>query len=140
MLQATAIHPTTVRRARARQSLLEATEAELAKLRGSVNRGRLSGAARVGLRVGEIINRHRVKRHFRFEITDNSFDFARREDAIAPEAALGGIQVVRNSLPDSVRLPRFRAPCRSPDALPETERGAGERPLHSFMKKFFILC
>ena len=113
MLQATAIHPTTVCRARARQSLLKATEAELAKLQGSVNRGRLSGAARIGLRVGEVINRHRVKRHFRIEITDNSFDFARREDAIAAEAALDGIQVIRPSLPGPVRLPRFRAPCRA---------------------------
>ena len=90
-----------VHRARTRQSLLEATEAELAKLRGSVSRGRLSGAARIGLRVGEVINRFKVKKHFRIEITDSSFDFARREDTIAAEAALDGIYVIRTSLPES---------------------------------------
>ena len=68
-----------VRRAMTRQPLLQATEAELEKLRGNVSRGRLSGAARIGLRVGEVINRLKVKKHFRIEITDSSFDFARRE-------------------------------------------------------------
>ena len=88
-------------RARTRQSLLEATEEELAKLRASVAAGRLSGAAEIGLRVGEVINRHKVKKHFRTEITDGSFDFARREDRIAAEAALDGIYVIRTSLPES---------------------------------------
>ena len=90
-----------MRRAGTRQSLLESTEAELAKLRARVRAGRLSGAAGIGLRVGKVINRYRVKKHFRIEITDNSFDFAQREDTIAAEAALDGICVIRTSLPES---------------------------------------
>ena len=89
-----------VRRARTRLSLLEATEAELARLQGSVTGGRLSGVARIGLRVGEVINRYRVKKHFRIDITDSRLDFARREDMIAAEAALDGIYVIRTSLPE----------------------------------------
>ena len=90
-----------VHRARTRQSLLEATEAELAKLQSSVARGRLTGAAKIGLSVGEVINRYRMKKHFRIEITDRQLDFARCQDKIAAEEALDGIYVIRTSLAGS---------------------------------------
>ena len=110
----------SVHRAKTRQSLLETTEAELAKLRDSVAAGRLSGAADIGLRVGEVINRHKVKKHFRTEITDSSFDFARREDRIAAEAALDGIYVIRTSLPEADMAPEDCV--RSYKALTRVER------------------
>jgi hypothetical protein len=40
-----------------------------------------------------------MAKHFDLTITDTSFSFARKADAIAAEAALDGIYVVRASLP-----------------------------------------
>ena len=86
-------------RARTRQSLLEATEGALDGVRRSVESGRLKGAAQIGLRVGREIDRYKVRKHFDIEIAETSFRFARREEAIAAEAALDGIYVIRTSLP-----------------------------------------
>ena len=86
------------RRAHTRQSLLEATEGDLEDLQERVRKGRLEGAAEIGLKVGEVINRFRMKKHFAITITDTSLAFARRHDAIAAEAALDGIYVIRTSL------------------------------------------
>ena len=88
------------RRTRTRLSLLEATEAQLEHLGKRVRKGRLKGAAEIGLRVGEVINRYRMKKHFAITITDISLDFVRRQDTIAAEAALDGIHVIRTSLPE----------------------------------------
>ena len=88
------------RRTRTRLSLLEATEAQLEHLGKRVRKGRLKGAAEIGLRVGEVINRYRMKKHFAITITDISLDFVRRQDTIAAEAALDGIYVIRTSLPE----------------------------------------
>ena len=93
-----------------RQSLLEATVEELEKVRGMVKRGDLRGAGKIGVRVGRVINRYKVAKHFELTIEDNRFDFALREETIAAEAALDGIYVIRTSLskkemsaPDAVR-------------------------------------
>ena len=88
------------RRARTRQALLEATEAQLEHLGKRVEKGRLKGAAEIGVRVGEVINRYRMKKHFAITITDTSLDCVRRQDTIAAEAALDGIYVIRTSPPE----------------------------------------
>jgi hypothetical protein len=46
-----------------------------------------------------VLDRHKVAKHFDLTITDTSFRFVRRTTAIAAEAALDGIYVVRTSLP-----------------------------------------
>ena len=88
------------RRARARKSLLEATEIQLEKLAARVAGGRLRGAAETGLAVGGVINRHRMGKHFAVTVTDTGFVFARRQGTVAAEAALDGVYVIRASLPD----------------------------------------
>lgn len=108
------------RRARTRQSLLEATESQLEHLAARVARGRLKGDAKIGLRVGEVINRYRMKKHFAITITDTSLDVARREDAIAAEAALDGIYVIRTSLPQDAMTAQDCV--RSYKALTRVER------------------
>ena len=97
-------------RARKREALLEATEADLAPIAERVKRGTLHAAAEIGLAVGEVIKRHRVKKHFALEIADGRFSYARKSEQIAEEAALDGIYVLRTSLaserldaPDIVR-------------------------------------
>lgn len=86
-------------RAHKREELLQATEKNLQVIRDAVHRskGPLRGKDAIGVRVGRIINKHKMAKHFSLTITDTSFDFARREKAIAAEALLDGIYVVRTS-------------------------------------------
>jgi hypothetical protein len=97
-------------RARKREALLAATEAELAPIRERVAAGRLTDAGAIGLAVGEVIKRHRVKKHFALEISDGHLHYQRKTEQIAEEAALDGIYIPRTSVaaehldaPDVVR-------------------------------------
>ena len=87
------------RRAHKRTSLLEATAVELEKVRGMVARGRLCGQDDIGVRVGKVVNKYKVAKHFRLIIEDARFDFEIDADSVRAEAALDGIYVVRTSLP-----------------------------------------
>jgi len=81
-----------------RQSLLEATEKELEKVKGMVERGRLGGRDEIGVRVGKVVNKYKVAKHFALDIEDHRFAFHRLEQNIASEAALDGIYVIRTSV------------------------------------------
>jgi hypothetical protein len=93
-------------RARKREALLVATEADLGEVRSAVERERqpLRGRDKVALRVGRVINRHKMAKHFELAITDDSFSFSRKEEQISAEAALDGIYVVRASAPHTTGL------------------------------------
>jgi transposase len=86
-------------RAHKRESLLNATEQLLEKVRQSVANGRLKGQARIGVQVGKVINRYKVAKHFDLAIED-AFTFARRAESIALEAQLDGLYIIRTSLPE----------------------------------------
>ena len=88
-------------RTRKRAALLAATERDLTAIAAAVTRPRrpLRGAAAIGLEVGVVLDRHKMAKHFELTITDDRFSFARRTAAIAAEAALDGLYVVRTSLP-----------------------------------------
>jgi hypothetical protein len=107
-------------RARKREALLAATEADLASIRERVERGTLHDAAQIGVAIGEVIKRHRVKKHFTIDIADGRFTYARKTDQIAEEAALDGIYVLRTS----VSAERLDAPdvVRAYKQLKEVER------------------
>ena len=87
-------------RARKREVLLAATEERLQKIVDATRRPHrpLRGADAIGLRVGPVIARYRMAKHFTLTITDTGFAFARKTDAIRAEAALDGLYVVRTSL------------------------------------------
>ena len=87
-------------RAKNREELLQATEIELDKIVTAVQREKrpLTGAANIGLPVGKVLNRFKMAKHFRLEITDNSFHYERDTQNIAAEAALDGIYVIRTSV------------------------------------------
>jgi len=87
-------------RTRKRLDLLAATEVDLAAIAAAVSRARrpLRGAAEIALKVGAVINRHKMAKHFKLDIGEASFAFRRNADAIAAEAALDGIYVVRTNL------------------------------------------
>jgi len=88
-------------RAHKRESLLNATTKVLEGIQKTVSRGRITGKAEIGVRIGKSINRYKVAKHFVLKISDKSFTFERRHDAIAVEAAVDGIYVVRTSIPKS---------------------------------------
>jgi hypothetical protein len=85
-------------RAHKREELLAATEKNLAKIKDRVVAGRLSGADEIGLRVGRVVNQYKVAKHFDLTIAEHAFDFARKRAAIAAEAALDGIYLIRTSV------------------------------------------
>jgi transposase len=89
-----------VARGRKREDLLAATERELAAIRTAVLRTRapLRGQAEIALKVGAVINKYKVAKHFTLTIGDSEFSFARKIDAIDDETRLDGIYVIRTSL------------------------------------------
>jgi hypothetical protein len=87
-------------RTRKRQDLLQATERALAEIQARVSDATLQGEAEIGLAVGAVWNRWRVRKHFQLEITDTSLSFARKQEQIAQEAALDGFYVLRTSVPE----------------------------------------
>jgi transposase len=91
-----------VERTRKRESLLKATEAELAKIAAACRRERrpLEGKDKIALRLGKVVNRYKMAKHFTIEIAEDSLTFSRKQDQIAAEVALDGIYVLRTSLPE----------------------------------------
>jgi hypothetical protein len=85
-------------RAHKREELLAATERNLEKIKARVDAGKLVGADEIGLRVGRVINQYKVAKHFDLTIEDKTFGFARKRDAIAAEAALDGVYIIRTSV------------------------------------------
>jgi len=85
-------------RARKRESLLGATSRELEKVRAMVSRRRLKGKDAIGVRVGKVIDKYKVAKHFVLDIRDDGFDFHVDEKKVAAEAALDGLYVVRTSV------------------------------------------
>src|ERR1019366_2437537 len=64
-------------RARRRLALLAATDAELAKIVAAVVAGRLAGAGKIGVRVGKVVGRYKMAKHYILDITDAQFGFTR---------------------------------------------------------------
>ena len=87
-------------RARKRLELLAATEAELAKIAAAAQRTRnpLRGEQAIALRVGRVIERFHMAKHIALTITDTGLSWTRKDEAIAAEAALDGLYVIRTSL------------------------------------------
>ena len=82
-----------------RRALLEATQKELEKVRARVARGGLKGRALIGVRVGRVLNKYKVGKHFALEITDKRFEFRLLQEQIDAEAALDGVYVIRTCVP-----------------------------------------
>jgi hypothetical protein len=88
-------------RVRKREELLQATERELQPIVEATRRPkkRLQGKDRIALRVGKVIPRFKMEKHFVIVITETSFSFQRNPESIAAEAALDGIYVIRTNVP-----------------------------------------
>src|SRR6267154_4680307 len=89
-------------RARTRAELLTDTETELEKIRKSVAAGTLQDPDKIWIRIGKVINKRRVAKHFITDIAAGHFTYRRDEEKIAAEAAFDGIYVIRTSVPASI--------------------------------------
>jgi len=90
-------------RARKREALLSASEAELEKIALATRRERrpLAGKDKIALKVGKVLSHYKMAKHFVLSFEEDSFSFARDADSIATEAALDGIYVLRTTIPDT---------------------------------------
>jgi transposase len=86
-------------RKRMRNELMAATEMRLEKIAAQVARRTKTplSADEIGVKVGKVINRHKVGKHFTLTIQDNLLHFERNEKSIRREADLDGIYIVRTS-------------------------------------------
>ena len=110
-------------RARKREELLAATEAELARIKARVEReaASLRGKDKIGLKVRAVPGKRKMAKHFELTIADTSFSYSRNEASIRKEAALDGFYVLRTNVPAETldtaavvstykSLPRLSAP------------------------------
>jgi Transposase DDE domain len=127
-------------RTRKRDSLLEATDRALSEVAERVKNATLAGEAEIGLAVGAVWNRYKVKKHFELQITDHQFTFARKTDQINFEASLDGIYVLRAG---GLSGEQLAAPgvVRAYKQLKEAEKGFGTikgllevRPIHHHLE------
>jgi transposase len=84
---------------RERRELLEATQKGLAKIAKEVARRRKKPlkVSEIALKVGKVLGRYKVGKHFEHTIGEGSFQWAHREHPISQEATLDGIYVIRTS-------------------------------------------
>ena len=137
-------------RAHKRQALLEATEQQLEKVRARIEHGSLAGRDKIGVRVGKVLNKYKVGKHFALTIEEGGFKFQRLEPQIAAEAALDGLYVIRTSVPKQQMTSADAV--RSYKALAEVERAFRSmktidlhiRPIHhrleSRVRAHIFLC
>ena len=109
-------------RRRKREALLQATEKSLQKIRKEVARRRKKHltAAEIGVKVGKVLGRYKMGKHFDCTISEGSFAWSRRAESITQEGKLDGIYVLRTSEPEE-RL-SAEDTVRSYKSLAEVER------------------
>jgi transposase len=83
----------------AAQAALESVCDKLEEIRREVHQGKHGGKDNIGARIGKLLNKYKVGKHFVVTIRDDGFDFHINEEKVKAEAALDGIYVVHTSLP-----------------------------------------
>jgi transposase len=109
-------------RRRKRQALLEATEKSLQKISQEVARRKRKPlpAAAIGMKVGKVLGRYKMGKHFACNIGEGSFVWSRRAEMIAQEEKLDGIYVLRTS--EAAERLSAEETVRSYKSLAEVER------------------
>ena len=88
-------------RAAKRKDLITATASELDKIKAMVESGRLKGQAKIGVRIGKVVNKYKVGKHFDLVIEDAAFTFNLNSAKVAAEAAIDGLYVIRTSVAEA---------------------------------------
>jgi transposase len=109
-------------RGRKRRELLEATERGLTKVSKQVARRQKKPLkeAEIALKVGKVLGRYKMGKHFLYTIGEGKFQWSRREQTIEQEAKLDGIYVIRTS--ESVARLSAADTVRSYKSLAQVER------------------
>lgn len=89
------------RREKKRESLLQATEEKLNALVTAASEGRIHGAGTIGVKIGKVLGKYNMAKHFILEITETTFTYTRNQASIDREAALDGIYIIRTNLNDT---------------------------------------
>lgn len=84
-----------------RENLLTATEEHLDALVAAAAAGRVTGAGAIGVKIGKVLGKYNMAKHFLLDITDTSFSYRRNQESIAREAGLDGIYVIRTNVPET---------------------------------------
>ena len=98
------------KRARTREELLAATEADLAQIAAQVAAGRIKDPDKIGLQAGKIINKRKVAKHFILDIGPQQITWRRDQATIDAEAATDGIYVIRTPVPEAPSTPLASSP------------------------------
>ena len=109
-------------RRRKREALLQATEKSLEKISKEVARRKKKPftAAEIGVKVGKVLGRYKMGKHFACNIGEGNLAWSRRAESIIQEGKLDGIYVLRTSEPEE-RL-SAEDTVRSYKSLAEVER------------------
>jgi hypothetical protein len=101
------------KRARTRQELLAATEADLGTIAARAAAGRIKDPDKIGVAAGKIINKRKVAKHFILDIGEGRISWRRDQDSIDAEAATDGIYVIRTPVPaETLDAPAAVAACK----------------------------
>jgi len=77
---------------------IETIDKKLDKVQQKTRQGRLHGKDVIGVRVGKVVNKYKMSKHFVLHISDDSFTFEIDQESVDAEAGLDGIYVVRSSV------------------------------------------
>ncbi len=89
------------KRIKRNKSHIKSVSRQLDEVRHKIRKGQLYGKDKIGIRIGKVINKYRVGKHFKLCISDNEFTFEIKQDKVKAEAALDGIYVIRTSLDEN---------------------------------------
>jgi len=87
-------------RKRKRNAMLDDTERKLEKILAATQRRSraLRGKDTIGVRVGRVLERTKMGKHFRLSIEEDSFAYERDIDSIKREAELDGVYIIRSNV------------------------------------------
>jgi hypothetical protein len=82
-----------------RDDLLQATEKELERIAKEAARRthKPLTSEEIGVKVGRVVNRFKVGKHFHLKIEEGTFVWERNEESIVSESSLDGLYVIRTS-------------------------------------------
>jgi len=99
---------------------LESVHQAIEGIHSLVRCGKYGGQAEIGVRVGKVVDKFKVAKHFVLHIRDDHFDFHIDGKKVAAETMLDGIYVIRTSLPAARLSPEDTV--RSYKSLSQVER------------------
>ncbi|WDN87241.1 hypothetical protein BuS5_00209 [Desulfosarcina sp. BuS5] len=118
---------------------IESISRQLAKLSRKIDKGRLHGQDKIGVRVGKVINKYKVGKHFELDIRDNDFSFGINRDKVKKEAALDAIAMESTSyepaFPKREWMQTRRYVCRQYDRIKANSNNMYLQDICAFFKR-----